>query len=146
MSVQWKAGYINVVGSNSNFWNSGDVTGGIGNGTVSKSEFSQEKKWIRSGNKWVLTGSSSTNDTRGSVTSSTAGTTTSNSMVGNRYDSNNESNSSLLAEMGGLLPTMHSTESCDVLQYNHPNNNNHEYFYLIFIFNCYYNTYSYCFH
>ena len=43
MSVQWKAGYINVVGSNSNFWNSGDVTGCIGNGTISKSEFSQEK-------------------------------------------------------------------------------------------------------
>ena len=43
VSVQWKAGYINVVGSNSNFWNSGDVTGCIGNGTISKSEFSQEK-------------------------------------------------------------------------------------------------------
>ena len=65
-------------------------------GIVSNSEFSHDKKWIRSGKKWVLTGTSSSVTATASVMGSTAG-------------SNNNS-SSILKAMGHTLQTVPSTE------------------------------------
>ena len=82
----------------------GTTTSSSSNSGISKSEFSQEKKWIRSGHKWVLT------ETNSSINSSSASNSTNNNRGMNSLHTN-KSNSSLWTAMGQTLPTVHSMES-----------------------------------